>query len=291
MDAIRLALAAITKPGDVVAVESPTFFGFLQLLRDTGLYALEIPTDPRTGIDVDSLARALHNHNVKAIILTPNFHNPTGAVISDANKLAIGDLARRHKATIIEDDIYGDLYLGQRRPPPLAAIATGADVVYCSSFSKNLAPGLRVGWVLPGRHLDKVRRLKLSSTITSPAMNQLVVAEFLESGSFDRHLRRLRTQLKTQMGAVLARLAVGLPPDARVTSPRGGFLLWVALERELDSLQLYEQARQVGVSVLPGALCAVDAKHRSCFRLSCGHPFSERMAQGIDRLTKLVASS
>lgn len=291
MDAIRLALLAVAKPGDVVAVESPTFFGFLQLVRDFGFYALEIPTDPRTGIDLASLQRALQAHEVKALIVTPNFHNPTGAVLPDEHKREVGRLARRHRVTVIEDDIYGDLYFGDRRPTPLAAVAEGADVLYCSSFSKNLAPGLRVGWVLPGRHLDRVRRLKLSSMITSPALDQLVIAEFLEMGSFDRHLRRLRGQLKSQMSSVLAELARGLPRAARVTDPEGGFLVWVDLGADVDTLELYERARRVGVSILPGALCAVDAKHRARFRVSCGYPFDDRMAAGIERFLRLVESA
>lgn len=294
MDAIRLALTAVTKPGDVVAVESPTFFGFLHLVRDMGLYALEIPTHPTTGVDLESVARALDRHDVRALVLTPNFHNPTGAVMSDDAKREVARLARRHRVTIVEDDIYGDLYFGERRPAPLAALADGADVIYCSSFSKNLAPALRIGWLLPGRHADRVQRLKLSGAITSPALNQLVVAEFLASGSFDRHLRRLRGQLETQVGGVLAMLSAQLPASARVTQPRGGFLVWVALDAQAtprdddDGLWLYERARRAGVSILPGALCGVDAKHRACMRLSCGYPIDDALRGGIERLGAIL---
>ena len=289
MDAIRLALSAVAKPGDVIAVESPTFFGFLQLVRDMGLFALEIPTDPATGIDVASLDKALDRHDVKALIVTPNFQNPTGAVMPDAAKKEVARLAQRHRITIIEDDIYGDLYFSRARPKPLASLAGSADVIYCSSFSKNLAPGLRVGWLVPGsKHLDRVRRLKLSSTITSPPLNQLVLAEFLEAGSFDRHLRRLRGRLKTQVAAVLDRLADVLPPSATVTTPDGGFLLWVGLPKGTDSLELYERAAAQDVSILPGALCAVDAKHRGCLRLSCGHPVTPRINDALGRLAALL---
>lgn len=288
MDAIRLALLAVAKPGDIVAVESPTFFGFLQLLRDIGLYALEVPTDPRHGIDLQSVARAVSKHDVRALIVTPNFQNPTGAVISDDGKRELARLARKHRFTIIEDDIYGDLHFGKVRPRPLASLADGADVIYCSSFSKNLAPGLRVGWTIPGRHLDRIRRLKLSGTITSPALNQLIIANVLETGSFDRHLRRLRASLKGQVAAMSNRLSRELPQSVRATAPQGGFLLWLEFEPGTDAQRLYEQAHRRGVSILPGSLCSVDGRYKHHVRLCCGHPWSPQLDKGVKVFANLL---
>jgi DNA-binding transcriptional MocR family regulator len=199
MDAIRIAIASVTKPGDVVAVESPTFFGFLQLLREAGVRIIEVPAHPTTGIDLDLLERSLKRHTIRAALVTPNFQNPTGATMPDSHKLRLGKLARQHDFTIIEDDVYGDLHFEAQRPAPIAALVHDADVVYCSSFSKTLAAGLRVGWVVPGRHLQKASGLKLSSIIASPGLNQLILAEFLSSGSYGRHLRKLRLALKANM--------------------------------------------------------------------------------------------
>ena len=287
MDAIRLALLATTKPGDTVALESPTFFGFLQLVRDLGLYALEVPTDPQHGIDLPSVQTALQKHSVKAIIVTPNFQNPTGAVMPDQNKRELGKLAKRYRATIIEDDIYGDLQFGNKRPAPLASLVD-CDIVYCSSFSKTLTPGLRVGYILPFVHQDKIRRLKLSGTITSPSLNQLVIAEYLQTGAYERHLRTLRVHLKNQVGAAHRALAESLPPGTQITTPKGGFLLWIRLPAPANSLELYEQMQRQGISILAGPLCTTNTRYRNSLRVSCGYPWNNKLDAAIAKIAKAV---
>ena len=290
MNAIQLALLAITKPGDVVALESPTFFGFLQLVRDLGLYALEVPTDPQTGIDLQSLHKALAKHTVKALIVTPSFHNPTGAAMPEDHKTELAVLARHFKVTIIEDDVYGDLHYGARRPSTLAG-SPDSDVLYCSSFSKTLAPGLRVGFLVPGQHLDRVRRLKLSGTITSPPLNQLTVAAFLRSGAYERHLRQLRGKIKIQVAAARRALGQHLPAGSEVTSPTGGFLLWTKLPRGVDSVALYEEMKVAGISFCPGPLCASDAKYRNYLRISAGYPWTRSFEQAIAKLGQALVNS
>jgi DNA-binding transcriptional MocR family regulator len=284
MDAIRLALLACARPGDVVALESPTFFGFLQAVRDLGLYALEIPTDPQLGLDVDAFERALTRHRVQAAIVTPTFHNPTGATMPDAAKRRVAELCARHRVTVIEDDVYGDLTHVEPRPRPLAALSKRGDVIYTSSFSKTLAPGLRIGWLLPGKHLDRVRRLKLSGTIASPALNQQVLGEYLSSGAYERHLRRLRGKLRHSTTATRLCLAQQLPEDCRVTSPSGGFLLWLRLPKGTDAHALYERAHAEGISILPGTLCATDRKYGDCIRINAANPFDATIEEAIERL-------
>ena len=288
MDSIRLALLATTKPGDLIALESPTFFGFLQAVRDLGLYALEIPTHPDRGIDVDALDRAAKRHAVRAAVITPIFQNPTGACMPQQDKERIAKLAKRRGFTIIEDDVYGDLVFAAPRPAPIAALGIG-DVIYCTSLSKTLAPGLRLGWLLPGEHLDRVRRLKLSGTITSPALNQLVAAEVLDGGSYERHLRRLRVALKTQVATMRRALAMHLPAGTEVTQPEGGFLLWVRLPKGVDAHRVYQRAAQSGVSILPGTLCAVDDKYRRYIRINAGYPWSPLIESAVKTLGELVA--
>lgn len=280
MNAIQLALLAATKPGDTVALESPTFFGFLQAVRDLGLYALEVPTDPKLGIDLESLEKALKKHDVKALIVTPTFQNPTGAAMPDEHKIALSALARRHEVTVIEDDVYGDLPFTDKRPAPMTHFAD-CDVIYCSSFSKTLAPGLRIGFIIPFRHLERVKRLKLSGTIASPALNQLVVAEFLKSGAYGRHLRGLRGRLKKQVTTLRQALAQHLPEGSEVTSPDGGFLLWVRLPPSVNTLALYAEMKRRRVSVLPGPLCAVDEKYANYLRISAGHPWRKQLDRAV----------
>jgi DNA-binding transcriptional MocR family regulator len=288
MDAIRIAITSVTKPGDVVAVESPTFFGFLQLLREAGIRIIEVPTHPTTGMDLDLLERSLRRHSIRAALLTPNFQNPTGATMPDAHKTRLGQLARRHDFTIIEDDVYGDLHFGPQRPKPIAALVHDADIVYCSSFSKTLCAGLRVGWVVPGRHLPKASGLKLSSILASPGLNQLILADFLASGSYGRHLRRLRLALKNNMMQMARALAQSLPPGCRITSPNGGFLVWVRLADDRDGLAMYEASLREGVTIMPGRLSATSDRYRSYFRLSCGFPWTPKLEEGLRRVGDVI---
>ncbi len=288
MDAVRLALQSVARPGDTVAVESPTFFGFLQAIRDLDLLALEVAVDPTTGIELPWLAREIARHPVRALIVTPTVQNPTGACMPDASRLELLALARRQGVTIIEDDVYGDLYFGERRPSSLSALDPEADVIYCTSFSKTLAPGLRVGWLAPGRHLDRARRLKLSGTITSPAISQLTLAKYLASGAYERHLRRLRPRLRTQLGAARRALAAWRLPGIEVTDPAGGFLLWVRLPRGIDAVAVAGEALRQGIAVMPGTLCTLGSGYRDCLRLNCGNPWTRSFDRAAHALGEIV---
>lgn len=168
-EALSLALRAVTQPGDVVAVESPAFYGLLHVLESLGLEALEIPVHPREGIALDTLGFALDRWPVKACVVVPNFSNPLGYSMTDDRKRAMVDLLIKHAIPLIEDDVYGDLGYGLRRPSTCKGLAPGADILYCSSFSKTLSPGLRIGWVAAnGRHRERIEYLKYVTSIASP---------------------------------------------------------------------------------------------------------------------------
>jgi DNA-binding transcriptional MocR family regulator len=289
MNAMRLAVAIATKPGDTVAVESPTFFAVLPMLRDAGLLVVEVATHPATGVDLESLAEIASQRPLAAAIVTPSFHNPTGASMSTQSKRTLLDLARRHRFHLIEDDVYGDLYFGARRPRPLASLASPTDdVFYCSSFSKTLAAGLRVGFLVNRTHRAALARAKLSSTISSPIFNQRVLAGFLASGAYDRHLRKLRDALRRQVAAATQSIARNFPSGVEVTAPGGGFFLWVRLPGRRSGLAVYERAVEEGVAILPGHVCAIDDRYADYIRLSCGHPWSEALERGMCRLGEII---
>lgn len=289
MNAMRLAVSVATKRGDTVAVESPTFFALLPMLRDAGLLVVEVATDPQTGINLEALASVAAQRSIAALIVTPNFQNPTGACMPTESKQQLLGLARRYGFHLIEDDVYGDLYFGARRPRPLTALARRDDnIFYCSSFSKTLSAGLRVGFVVSHSQSEALARAQLSSTISVPVFNQRVVARFLADGAYERHLRRLRGALRRQMDAATRAIARHFPRGVELTAPTGGFVLWLRLPNGVSSLKLYELAMEHGVSILPGSVCAIDTRYEHYIRVSCGHPWSERLEGGVRRLAELA---
>ena len=227
-----MSFRAITRPGDVVAVESPSYFGILQNIQSLGLRALEIPAHPRHGLDVDAFEEALRNQPVRAIVLAPTISNPLGSVMPDDQRERLVKLCKRADVAIIEDDVYGELMFDGSRPRPLRAFAPDdSHVILVGSVSKTLAPGYRVGWVAGGRWHDQIVRMKYGQSLACPALLGMAVAEFLASGGYDRHLRRLRAALETNVERYREAIMAEFPEGTRVSAPRGGFVLWVELPR------------------------------------------------------------
>lgn len=287
-EAVAISLQAVAGKGDTIVVESPTFPWYLQLIEDLHMLALEIPTDPKEGIDLNALAKALSHHDVKACIFNSNFQNPLGFCPSDEKKNALVRLLNEKRIPIIEDDIYGELYFGATRPAPLKSFDRKGLVLYCSSFSKTLSPGLRVGWSLPGRFLEKVKRLKLYVSIASPTITQEVLSRYLLKGNFDRHLRRLRTALQQQMADMSLAVARHFPKGTRISAPQGGLTIWVQLDEKIDSLELFRRALKSGIAVLPGIICANTDAYRHCIRISCGLPYDAKLDRGVRRLAQMI---
>ncbi|MES2568684.1 MAG: PLP-dependent aminotransferase family protein, partial [Verrucomicrobiota bacterium] len=222
MDALNLSLRAVTKPGDTVLVETPTYFGLLQMIESLGMKALAVPATCDEGLDVVSFQRALMTHRVAASVLIPSFGNPHGANLSEERRQAVVDISRKLSVPVIEDDIYGELGFGSRQPRPLKAMGNSADIILCGSLSKSLSPALRVGWAIAGRHAENVRRMKWISSITTPHVTALAAADYLRSGGFDRHLRALRKTLETQVCIVSNTLAKSFPQGTGLSRPSGG---------------------------------------------------------------------
>lgn len=290
MDAIQLCLRSIAKAGDVIITESPTFTCYLQLIEDMGLKVLEIPTSPRSGIDLHALETALQKNKVAGCILNPNFQNPLGYQMSDETKLQFVEIMARYQVPVIEDDIYGDLYFGDSRPRSLASFNKKGSILYCSSFSKSLAPDLRVGWVIPGKFKNTISRLKFNSSIAPPKLNQLIIADFLQKGLYDRHLRKYRNALKKQVSNTALAISRYFPDDTKITAPDGGYILWVELNKTIDSVALFHEARKDNIFIIPGAITSCTGKYNNCIRISCGHPWDEKLEKGILRLGEIIRS-
>ena len=292
MEAVSLALRITVKPGEVVALESPTHFGFLQLAREMGCKVAPVPTDPRLGMDLGALESILAKYPVKAVLTIPNFHNPLGALMPDERKQKLVELCTRREVPLIEDDIYGEMHFGPKRPLPLKSFDKRGLVVYCASFSKVLAPGFRVGWcVADQRFAPALQRLKTAFAMSSPSLQQEVVAAFMEQGGYERYLRRLRTAVKLQVERTAVGVRNHFPEGTRFSVPSGGNMLWTELPRGVDGVQLYYQALERGVSIVPGRAFAAADGFKNFIRISCTSPYSDRVDQGLAVLGEIAAEA
>jgi DNA-binding transcriptional MocR family regulator len=286
-EAMTLCLRAVTKPGDTVAVESPTYYVMLQLLETLGLKALEIPTHPEHGVSVDALELATRNGQVAACLLIPNGANPLGCVIADENKQAIAALLAARNVPLIEDDIYGDICFSAVRPRPIHAFDTTGNTLLCTSFSKTVSPALRCGYVAAGKRTTDILLQKTLTSGKTNALTQRVIAELLDTRGFDTHLRTLRRRLSEQLGRTRDAVARYFPAETRVTDPQGGFVLWVELPKEIDTTALHARAIAAGVAYVPGEMFSASGKYRNFLRLACGHPWNDRLDTAVKRLGSL----
>jgi DNA-binding transcriptional MocR family regulator len=289
MEALNLCLRAVAKPGDVIAIESPAFYGTLQIIEGLGMKALEISADPRDGIMLEALASALRRQKIKACLFVLNFSNPLGSCMPDAKKKELVELLARRETPLIEDDIYGDLPFGAARPRTAKSYDKQGLVLLCASFSKTLAPGYRVGWTAPGRFKPQVESLKFTSTMATTTAPQMAIADFLQSGGYDRYLRKIRRLLQTQVRQMSDAVGRYFPAGTKVTRPQGGYVLWVELSRSVDSLELHRRALQQKISIAPGPIFSANQKYRNFIRLSCGQPWSEKIDHAVRTLGELCA--
>jgi len=288
MEALNLCLQAVTRPGDAVLIESPTFYAALQALERNGLEAIEVPTHPREGIELDALERAIVRHRPKACWLMTSFQNPLGSLMPDAKKQALVELLTRREVPLIEDDVYGELYFGEKRPPPAKAFDTQGIVMHCASFSKCLAPGWRVGWAAAGRLARTVARLKLGISLSTSAPAQAALANYLERSGYDKHLRKLRRTLAEQQAAYAQAIAQHFPPGTRATRPAGGYFLWIELPRQVDALAVHRAALAQGISIAPGPIFSAQRGFANCLRLNYGHPWDARFEQAVAALGRIA---
>lgn len=291
MEAINLALRATCRPGDSVAIESPCYYGFLQVLEALGLKAQEVPTHPREGLSVEALERLLggsEGRSIKACLLSANNSNPLGATMPDAAKAALARLCRQRKVALIEDDLYGELHYAGPRPLPLRGFAGEGPSLLCSSFSKTVAPGARIGWIAAGALTARVRELKFAGSVTTGGLMQEAIAELMRGSSYARHLRRLRAAAQSQVQRGISLVLEYFPPGTRVAQPAGGFLLWVELPKGTDALRLYERAAAEDIEFAPGALFSASGSFGNALRLACGRVMTPRIERAITRLGQLA---
>jgi DNA-binding transcriptional MocR family regulator len=288
MEALVMCLKAVTKQGDTVAIESPTYFGIFQVIESLGLKAVEIPTDPETGVDLAYLKKAIRKFRISACVFVPSFNNPLGCCMPDEKKKELVALVTEHRIPLIEDDIYGELYFGKQRPRTCKTFDREGWVLYCSSLSKSLAPGYRIGWCIPGRFTEKVKQLKFMHTVSGTTLTQVATAHFLSIGRYDYHLRKLRKALHTQCLRYIQAIIEYFPDDVRLSRPAGGFVIWVELNKEINSYQLYQEALKHGISIVPGQIFSVGGNYKHCIRIGYGRAYDDSIDYGLKLLGTLV---
>jgi DNA-binding transcriptional MocR family regulator len=288
-EAINLSLRAVTRPGDVVAVESPTYFGILESAASLKIKVLEISTHPQGGMDLDELETAIQKHSVKACVVMTNCHNPLGYVLPDRHKQALVELTARRNVAVIEDDLYGDLAFDDQRPWTAKSFDRKGLVLLCSSCSKALSPGYRIGWVCAGRFQAEVERLKFITSMAAPSLQQWVVAEFLSSGGYDRHLKRLRARLAGQVESLRQAVSQCFPQGTRISWPAGGHMLWIELPPKIDAMKLWRAARSEHISILPGPIFSAAGRYKNHIRLNAGIAPSDARYRALVTLGRLCA--
>ena len=258
-------------------------------METLGLRALELPTDSREGICLAPLQDALREHPVRACLLQPNFSNPLGSMMPQEKKRELVTLLTRHDIPLIEDDIYGELYFGQERPDVAKAYDRKGLVLLCSSFSKTLSPGHRIGWIAAGQFQDEVERLKLASTIATATPMQYAVAELLANGGYDHHLRKIRREYARRVTEMAQEVGHCFPPGTRVSRPQGGFVLWVECPPAMDTIQLYDLALQAGMTFAPGPIFTAQSRYQNCLRLNAAY-WSSQTEAALKTLGQLAHS-
>lgn len=289
-EALMLALRVVTRPGDTVAIESPTYFGILHALETLGLKSLELPTHASSGIDVAELERMLKRGAINACLFSSSFNNPLGCTMPNEKKQDVVRLLAEHGVPLIEDDVFGDIHFGKERPQPFSSFERNANTIYCGSFSKTVAPGYRIGWMIAGNRAGAVLKQKAATTMGGPALLQSAFAEFLSSGAYERHLRRIRNAFAENVHHMQSAIVEAFPEGTRVTRPMGGFVFWLELPERINTRKLFYTALDEGICFAPGDVFSATNRYAHCLRLSAGHLWSRRLERGVWKLGELAAS-
>lgn len=303
-ESICLALRAVAKPGDIIAVETPTFYGLFQAIESLGMKALEIPTDPESGINLGALEMAIEQWQISACVMVSNFNNPLGYCMPYENKNRFYDLMASNNIPIIEDDIYGDLGFDNKRPVAIKSFDkpsitkniehanvlknTNENVIYCNSFSKTVSPGLRVGWVYSHKYQNQIEYLKYVSNMSTSTIAQLALARYLKHGNHNKYLRNIRMKYAHQVRLIAEEVYNCFPEGTKISQPTGGFVIWIELPEHIDALEVYKEALKEKISIAPGQIFSARKKYSNFIRLNCAKKWGRGIEDAIYTLGKIV---
>ncbi len=300
-EALHLCLSSATQRGDIIAVESPCYYGFLQMAKLRGLKVIEIPTDPAHGISIEALKLALEQWSISAVMLTSRYSNPTGGSINTEKQKKLVELARQFDCQIIEDDIYGEIPIdssvlskggegGEKQAINTVIKTHDTDdrVMYCSSYSKTIGAGLRIGWCIPGKNKKAVIQAQRFSTMAASSLPQLTMASYLQNGHYDKHLRSLRLMISENIKLFSQTVQYCFPKGTRLSVPSGGFILWICLPDNVSSIDLLHLAQAESICIIPGDIFSNSDQFRNYIRLNCAIPWNDHVRAALIRLGEMT---
>ncbi len=287
-EALSLCLRCNTKGGDIIAVESPCYYGFLQLAKMYDLKVVEIPTSPQEGISLEALDLALQQWPIKIIAVNSRYSNPTGSVFSTIKQSALFDLAVKYDVKIIEDDIYGEIGFDQAIHSVIKQFDTDGRVMYCSSYSKTISPGMRVGWCIPGNSLKRLIKLQIFSTFCPSSLSQLSMSSYLQTGHYDKHLRGLRTMCRDNTEKMTNAVRQFFPKDTKISQPKGSYIIWVCMPKDICATELQVKSLKEGINIAPGEMFSNSDQFSNYIRLNCALPWDDNVCRAIKKLGSLI---
>jgi DNA-binding transcriptional MocR family regulator len=290
-NAMALGLRVLTRPGDIIAVESPCYYGLIQMAEAYGLKVIEIPAHHDTGISIEAFELALEKWPIKALVSVATFSNPLGSVIPDERKEELVSLLEKYDVPMIEDDIYGELYFGERRPKSVKAFDRDGRIMLCSSVSKTIDPQLRVGWIMPGRYLDQVTHQKFIHLVSGSTLPQMVTAEIMAQGAYDRHLKQARDTYRRRSQHLVDLISQHFPESTRLSRPQGGLVAWVELPEAVNTTDLYHRGRAQNLTIAPGEMFSASGHYKNCFRINFAQGWSPERVRAVQTIGEWVRES
>jgi len=286
LDAVLIALECVSKPGDVIAITSPCYSGLIDLLSVLDRAILEIPSTAE-GLELMQLEQAMKGKKITACLLTANHQNPTGHSLSNQQKQQLVELATQHNIPIIEDDVFREISHQRTIPLPLKYFDQHGWVIWCGSVSKTLAPGLRVGWCLPGRYKNRFIQQRIIRTLGHNQPIQLALADYIANGYYETHVKKINRAISAHCADYIKFLQDNLPGKSEVFIPNGGLVLWIKLPK-VDTQKLATMLLKQGVHITPGNLFSTTELYQDCVRLNIGVIPSREIYLQLELLCKLA---
>lgn len=284
LDALNLSLRTMTQVGDYILLQETIFYGAWQVAENLGLKVITIPEHPEHGLDLEAFEKAITSYPIKVCLLMLNSHNPIGFTVSDKIKFELAKLLHQYEIYLIEDDVYEELYYDQKRPRSMKYYDQQNLILHCSSFSKTLGAGFRVGWVYAGKFSDHIQHLQLMSTVSVNSFIQNALVDYVSHRHYEKHLKTLRKTLKKIKNQYFNYLKKNLPQNCSVHYYPSGYFLWVTLPENIESNHIYESMIQNNISIAPSLLFYRKNKKYNHIRINCSFEINDGIIKALDFL-------